>query len=117
MLKAINRDIERVAAESPGAAPGEAPKAAPAPHMDQTTERNVSNYDENSHNMAFETRMSNPLRNQGPGRPDETARRPYAAPAPPETQRIAENVSENDINSHAVAFETQMSERPLKPAR
>jgi hypothetical protein len=34
------------------------------------------------------------------------------APAPHVDQRIEENVSENNTNSHAVAFETWMSEQP-----
>ena len=60
--------IERLEAARPKAAP----VAAPAPHMDQRIEENVSEDSTNSHDVAFETWMSVQPWNQGPGRPDET---------------------------------------------
>ena len=72
MLKVADPDIERLEAARPKATPVEAPVAAPAPHMDQRIEENVSEDNTNSHDVAFETWMSVQPWNQGPGRPDET---------------------------------------------
>jgi hypothetical protein len=68
MLQVADRDIERLEAARPKAAP----VAAPAPRVDQTIEENVSETNKNSHDAAFETWMSAQPWNQGPGRPDET---------------------------------------------
>ena len=68
MLKVADPDIERLEAARPKAAP----VAAPAPHMDQRIEENVSENNTNSQDVAFETWMSEQPWNQGPGRPDET---------------------------------------------
>jgi hypothetical protein len=70
MLKVADRDIERLEAARPKAAPVAAP--APAPHGNQTIEENVSENNTNPHEVAFETWMSEQPWNQGPGRPDET---------------------------------------------
>jgi hypothetical protein len=80
MLKVADPDIERQHSASPRAVPGEVPKPAPvtvpvaasASHGNQRTKENVSENNTNSHDVAFETWMSEQPWNQGPRRPDET---------------------------------------------
>ena len=67
MLSVANRDLERLEA----ARPKTAPVAEPAPHENQTIDENVSENDANSHNVAFETWMSEQPWNQDPGTADE----------------------------------------------
>jgi len=71
MLRVADPEFERLTA-SPPAAREEAPKTAapqaapsPAPRMDRPTEKNVSQNNTESHDMAFETPMSDPSPNQG----------------------------------------------------
>jgi hypothetical protein len=56
MLTAADRDFERVRA--PGEAPAQAPVAAPTPSRNHTIEEDVSETNQNSHSVAFETPMS-----------------------------------------------------------
>jgi hypothetical protein len=80
MLKVADLDLERLQAARPQAAPGEVPKAAPAeapvvapaPKGDTAMAETVSENVINSHDMAFETWMSERPWNQGPGSPDGT---------------------------------------------
>jgi hypothetical protein len=75
VLKVANRDNERPQAARSAARLARALAAAPAPHVDQRTEENVSRNDINSHKMAFETWMSEQPWSQGPRRSDETGLR------------------------------------------
>jgi hypothetical protein len=83
MLKVADRDIERLEAASPRAAPAEvskappaeAPVAAPAPQADHGIEENVSEDNTNSHDAALETWMSKQPWHPEPGKPDETGLR------------------------------------------
>ena len=76
MLKVADRDLERLTAASPRAAPKQVPKpapvAAPPPQATQKIAGNVSETNPSSHDVAFETWMSEQPWNQGPGSHDET---------------------------------------------
>jgi hypothetical protein len=58
MLRVADPDLERLMAASPRAAWEEAPQAAPAPRTNQKTAENASYNETNSHDVAFETEMS-----------------------------------------------------------
>ena len=73
MLMVADPDIERLAAAVPGNVPKTVPVPAPASQGNQNIEENVSENSPNSHNVAFETWMSEQPWNQGPGSLDETA--------------------------------------------
>jgi hypothetical protein len=75
MLKVVDRGIERLEAARSTAGLAEAPVVAPAPHVDQRIEENVSENNTNSHDVAFETWMSEQPWNQGHGRPNDTGLR------------------------------------------
>jgi len=62
---------EETWAEAPQPAPEAAPVTPPVPHANQEAGQNVSEYDQNSHDMSFETWMSEYLKDQ----PDETGLR------------------------------------------
>jgi hypothetical protein len=73
--KVADRDNKRLEAARSAARLADALIAAPAPHVDQRIEENVSGNDINSRKAAFETWMSEQPWTQGPRRPDETGLR------------------------------------------
>jgi hypothetical protein len=100
MLAVTDPDTERVmAAASPGEAPGEAPdetpEAAPAdaraPSGNEEIAGNVSEFDSESHDAAFETWMSEQLRDQ----PDETGLRRRVLQAMAEARLAARALAAN----------------------
>jgi hypothetical protein len=87
------RPLEAARETLPGAAPVEAPAAC----VDQRIEENVSYYEMNSQDVAFETRMSAILPGRGPGRPDSSRLHEAVRAAMPETRLTSSPLAGRDL--------------------